>query len=263
MKQKTVQVFSNFLLYAAMVVVNTLAVVLPINNKSTGELSDMYPNLFVPAGITFSIWGVIYLALLSMCIYQIVSVIRKSEGVESISDIGWFFALSSGFNISWIFAWHYLHLTLSLLIMVFLLITLLIIYLRLEIGSKSVSWKERIFVHAPISIYFGWISVATIANATAFLVGKRWSGFLVPAEVWTILVISVGILLALLMIVLRRDLLYAAVIVWAFIGIIIKRSGIDLPSSRPIIVACWTGIIIITAIAILNTLRRKFCFVET
>jgi len=30
---------------------------------STGDLSDLYPNLFTPAGLTFSIWGLIYLAL--------------------------------------------------------------------------------------------------------------------------------------------------------------------------------------------------------
>jgi hypothetical protein len=46
-----------------MVIVNYLAVALSLNNKTTGELSDQHPNLFVPPGFTFSIWGVIYLLL--------------------------------------------------------------------------------------------------------------------------------------------------------------------------------------------------------
>jgi hypothetical protein len=42
------------------IVLNGLANALSINGKTTGELSDAYPNLFVPAGFTFSIWAIIY-----------------------------------------------------------------------------------------------------------------------------------------------------------------------------------------------------------
>ncbi|PLX06432.1 MAG: hypothetical protein C0596_18375 [Marinilabiliales bacterium] len=53
----------NVVLFIAMVYVNFLANSLPINGQSTGEISNAYSNLFAPAGITFSIWGIIYLAL--------------------------------------------------------------------------------------------------------------------------------------------------------------------------------------------------------
>lgn len=43
--------------FAAMLTANALANILPINGKSTGEVSDSYSNLFAPAGVTFSIWG--------------------------------------------------------------------------------------------------------------------------------------------------------------------------------------------------------------
>jgi len=33
-------------------------------------VSDSYPNLFAPAGLTFAIWGVIYLALAGYVLYQ-------------------------------------------------------------------------------------------------------------------------------------------------------------------------------------------------
>ncbi|MGL4282813.1 hypothetical protein [Eubacterium aggregans] len=49
--------------FLAMIIINMLAVLLPINGISTGAVSDAYPNLFAPAGITFSIWSVICLFL--------------------------------------------------------------------------------------------------------------------------------------------------------------------------------------------------------
>ena len=42
--------------YLAMVGMNVLANVLPLNGRRTGEVSDAYPSLFTPAGVTFSIW---------------------------------------------------------------------------------------------------------------------------------------------------------------------------------------------------------------
>ena len=55
--------FINLAAFLAVIVFNTLANSLPLNGRGTGELSDIYPNLFVPAGLTFSIWGLIYILL--------------------------------------------------------------------------------------------------------------------------------------------------------------------------------------------------------
>jgi hypothetical protein len=57
--------------YLAMVAVNYLANVLPLNSRRTGDVSDAYPSLFTPAGVTFSIWGVIYLLLGLHVLYQL------------------------------------------------------------------------------------------------------------------------------------------------------------------------------------------------
>lgn len=62
--------FTVAVTYLIMVIVNALANILPINGIDTGAISDSYPNLFAPAGLTFSIWGVIYLLLLGYTLYQ-------------------------------------------------------------------------------------------------------------------------------------------------------------------------------------------------
>jgi hypothetical protein len=44
----------NVVAFLATVAMNALANALPLNGKTTAELSDMYPNLFVPAGYVFA-----------------------------------------------------------------------------------------------------------------------------------------------------------------------------------------------------------------
>ena len=161
----------NLLGFLGTVVVNALASILPINNMKTGELSDLYPNLFVPAGLTFAIWGLIYVLLAIFVVYQLIpSVRRDAQKVDFVQKIGLLFFISSLANIGWIFAWHYKIVPLSLALMLILLGCLIAIYLRLNIGKSEAPKAEKYSVHLPFSVYLGWITIAAIANVTALLV---------------------------------------------------------------------------------------------
>ena len=227
-KKHFLLVAGNSVAVVATIIVNALAVILPLNGKSTNELSDAIPNLFVPAGITFSIWSIIYILLILFMVYQIFGVFKKGRtDLSYLEKIGGWFILASIANILWIFLWHYEYVSISLLAMLLLFFSLLMIYLRLGIGLSFVDLKEKIAVHTAISVYLGWITVATIANVTAVLV-KLDVGELVLGEMtWTILVIAVAALITILMIFRRRDVAYSLVIAWALLGIIIKRLGDD------------------------------------
>ena len=54
---------SNIVSTIIVFILNMMASMGMINNKTTGYLSDKLPNLFVPSGLTFSIWGLIYFLL--------------------------------------------------------------------------------------------------------------------------------------------------------------------------------------------------------
>jgi hypothetical protein len=234
--------------YLLVLVVNALANALPINNKTTGELSDQYPNLFVPAGLTFSIWGLIYLLLGVFVVYQLL--LRPRQGAPAPSflrRIGPAFVISSLANAGWIFAWHYERVLLSLIIMVILLLSLIRIYVRLGIGRPGALRKEKILVHLPFSVYLGWISIATIANATALLVHVRWNRFGLGEPFWTVMMIAAGIVLALLALYLRRDVFYALVVDWALAGILLKRLSVDPEPETGIIIALSVGLFLISA----------------
>lgn len=204
-------------------VVNTLANVLPINGIATGEVSALYPNLFVPSGYTFGIWGVIYLLLSIYVVYMLTTSFRKSSGDRSfITQSAPWFILSSLANMGWILAWHHLLTGLSVILMLILLVSLLMVYLKLGIGIRKNPPALRYLVHMPFSVYLGWISVATIANVTAWLVSIGWSGWGISPFIWTSLMILIAGLIGILMLYRRQDLLFNLILLWAFGGIITR-----------------------------------------
>ena len=218
----------NIIAVIITIIVNGLANLLPIGGKNTAELSDNIPNLFVPAGITFSIWGIIYLLIILFAIYLAKDLFKKEKTTKPfLEKTSFFFILASIANIVWIFLWHYEQVILSLLAMLVLFASLLVMYLRLNIGKEEVSLKEKLFIHVPISVYLGWITVATIANITAVLVTIGWDGFGVGEEIWTMLVMIVAAIITILMLIKRKDYAYNTVIIWALFGIYLKRMTND------------------------------------
>jgi hypothetical protein len=255
-KSQMVLSILNLLGFLGVVIINTLAVTLPINSKTTQDLSDQYPNLFVPAGLTFSIWGVIYLLLAIFVVYGLVSAFNKSSKASFFDKIGIIFFLSCIANVAWILAWHYEIVSLSLLIMLLLLACLLAIYLRLGIGKKGPAKKEQYLVHLPFSVYLGWITIATIANVTAWLVNLNWNGFRLSDQFWTVTVILVGIAITLANLAMRQDIFYALVVDWAILGIWLKRTSASDPAQAVIIVTI-AGIILISAGILIQLFRKR------
>ena len=238
---------TNVVGFVAVVVVNILANALPINGKTTAELSDSYPNLFVPAGYVFAIWGVIYLLLLAFTIYQ---ASPSRRGARFLDRIGWLFSLSCAANVVWIFLWHYELLFPSLVAMFGLLGSLILIYLRLDIGRGSPPREERLYVHLPFSVYLGWITVALIANVVAALVSINWDGFGLGEVTWTVAMIAVAVVLTLLNIQTRGDIGYALVIIWALGGIVAKQMAI-----QSIVLTAGLGMVVLAAFLAFKKLR--------
>jgi hypothetical protein len=134
---------------------------------------------------------------------------------------------------------------LSVIIMILFLIVLIILIHKVEIGKKIWTWWDKLLIQVPFSVYLGWISVATIANMSALLVNINWNMFWLSDIFWTIVVIIVAMLLALLSLYKHYNIPFALVIIWAFIGIIIKRVSIDPIYASSIIRTLWICIFII------------------
>lgn len=232
MKQKTILPYLNFTVLLATLGVNYLANALPINNQTTGEISDRFEVLFKPAGYAFSIWGLIYLGLLLFGIYQLLPRQRTS----SLTDkIGLFFILSCFANMSWILDWHYELFAFSVMVIIILLISLIIIYVRLGIGVEKVSLKEKWLVHQPFSLYLGWISVATIVNITVYLEWLNWGGFGLSPVFWFVVLSLVGLVLSFYIAFTRKDYVFNLVILWAYIAIAVQNAEVAVVSTISLI----------------------------
>ncbi len=205
--------------------VNILASALPLNGQNTGAISDRFQVYFVPAGYVFAIWGVIYLGWLAFAVYQF---LPAQQNNPRLQKLGYWFALSGVFNAAWLFCWHYNQFGLSVVVMLALLGTLIVSYLKLEVGRTRLSTAERWSVDLPFSVYLGWITVATVANLTDWLFSISWSGWGITAQAWAAILLAVASILGLLMALTRRDAGYLWVLVWSFLGIAVKQAEFPL-----------------------------------
>ena len=114
----------------------------------------------------------------------------------------------------------------SVIVMFLLLATLILIYLRLEVGKSRIRLCEKIAFHLPFSVYLGWITIASIANVAATLVSVKWNGFGISPETWAIIIAIVALLIAILVVITRKDIAYGLVVVWALLGIAVNKAQI-------------------------------------
>jgi hypothetical protein len=232
---------------AATLVVNALANILPLNGLRSGDVTLPYPVLFVPGAYVFSIWGVIYTGLIAYAIFQALAGQRENPRLRRTGGL---FVVASLANIGWIFAWHYRNFPLSMLFMLVLLGALIGIYLRLGTGRTRVSRAETWAVRVPFSIYLGWITVATIANAAQLLYTQGWDGWGIAPVTWTVIMLAAAVVISALVAVTRRDVAYLAVPVWALVGIAVRQTATPAVS-----VGAWIAAAIVAALLIWSAVR--------
>jgi len=246
--------WSNIIAFAFTVIINSLAGSTKlIGGVNTAQISDSNPTLITPAGYVFAIWGIIYVLLGVFVIFQ---ALPSQKEKEYTKKIGWLFVLSSIVNIAWLFLWQYKFLSLSVILMFLLLATLILIYLRLGIGKSKVTLLEKLAIHAPFSVYLGWITIASIADVSVTLVSINWNGFGIGPEIWATLIIIVALVITMLVLATRRDIAYSLVIVWALTGIAVKQSG----NQNVVMLTEASAIIVLLALAttiFLSKLKRR------
>ncbi|MDQ3290448.1 MAG: hypothetical protein M3Q05_04065, partial [Bacteroidota bacterium] len=198
----------NFIFFLVHLVPSQLTQFRLLNNQTIGDVSDKYPALFTPAGITFSIWGIIYLDLTAFCVYHLIKALRADATHEANQDVirlGYLFILNNLATGAWTFAWVYEQLGFSVVLILIQLITLIIIHVRLQIYNPARSAASRWFTQFPLSIYLGWICIATVANISSVLAGLGWDGYNLSGGFWTILMLGIATLITLFLVLKRRN----------------------------------------------------------
>lgn len=254
--------FFNLLFFSLMIGVNVLANTVPFGKGTTGAISSRYPNLYTPAPVTFSIWGVIYVLVGFYIVCQLGLFNSRAYSDNIVRVVGYWFIISCIMNICWIFSWHHDMILVSVLFMIGLLVSLIILTNKLSLGitdyvtdMQVIPLTARINIYA-FDVYLGWICAATIANISVLLVKIGWDRFGLSEEFLTVSVILVGAIIGALFIINSNRYMSALAIVWAYCGILIKhisKSGYD--GKYPvIIVVTIIGIFMILAAFIIKTI---------
>lgn len=235
----------------ATIAINALANILPFNGVTTAQVSDQLRSYFVPAGYVFSIWGVIYLLLLTFSIGYITLSEKQKEAAQKILPLYFF---SAFLNSIWIVLWHYGFFLTTVVVIVTLLVTLIMIYQELS-KNPPTNLKEKLILHVPFSVYLAWGSVATIANTSSVLWLLNWNGFGIQGQVWAAVLMIVAGILAVITSLRHKDLAFSAVIVWAITGIMVKFPN-ELPM-RYAGIAVVTGIVLVWATYLFKWLKTR------
>ena len=235
--------------------VNALANILPINGYNTGQISALYPNYFVPAGFTFSIWGVIYLLLIGFVFCSLFAAFGKFNVAAKacIEKAGPYFLITCLLNAGWILAWHYLYLGISLAIMIAFLVTLLLLYIAIRPMKNQMPFFYRLWTYHAFVVYLAWISVATIANVTALLVGFGWQGEPLSPQIWSMIMILVALVLGVFMVGKQKQPAFGFVLAWAFWGIYSAQS----PESRMIAFTAGPSLSFIFSLTVTILIKSK------
>jgi translocator protein len=207
----------------AMILVNILANTMPLGGVTTGEVSARFPTAITPAGYTFAIWTLIYAGLIGFSIYQALPAQDNNEAVRTVRIP---IVLSNLANIVWIYLWHHFEIRWSLLAISGLLAVLAYAYVqvdRIPARTEAELWLLRV----PLSVYLGWVTVATVVNTAVTLVYLGWGGLGLSDPMWGTLVLAVVALLCAALALYQADMALSLTFIWALVGI--ARGQADLP----------------------------------
>ena len=236
----------------SMLVNYILADVVQYNGLTTFEATQKINIYFLPARFAFLIWGFIFLGLIAYTVFQ---ALPSQKENDSLRKIGWWYVAGTLVIISWMISLHYQNFLLSTLTMTLVLISLLVIYHKLDIGIELVTPAMRILVHLPFSIYLGWITMASISNISNLLYSTGWNGFGISDKIWAVVMMVMTIVIAELTAFNRQDLAYLAVFVWSFIGLAVNNRGVS-----PVFeAACVSAgiVIVITMVTLIARTRMQ------
>ena len=221
--KRTLQI-SNGIALVSTIIINYLSNTGLINGTTIGGVSNKLITHFTPAGYAFSIWGLIYLLLIGFIFYQGKSLFTKSpQSDDVVLRIGWWFVISCIANSSWVFLWLYGYTETSCIAILILLFSLMKIVYHCRLELEYEPFSRILFVAWPFVFYAGWVTVASVANISAYLNKIDWDGYGISDDYWAIIMIIVAVIINLRAIYDRNLREFALVGAWALIAIGIRN----------------------------------------
>jgi hypothetical protein len=203
---------------------NVQSNIAPISGASIGEISNTQFRdvLITPANYAFAIWGLIYLGLFGFGFYQMQTAQRTHPTLRRSSDG---LTIASLAQIVWVLLFQMRFFVASGGAMVVILLALIYSDRSLKSADKTQRSLPKLWVDFPISIYLGWISVATIVNVAIALTAIGWQGGGISPSIWTAILIIVATGLGAIVCAKHQDFAFTAVTIWALVAIAVRHNS--------------------------------------
>ena len=214
-----------------------------------GGALDADATVLAPDRPAFSIWSVIYVLMLAYTVWQALPSQRARARQRAA---GWWVALTAVLNGAWLLASQFLTLIATVIAIVLLLVALAVTIRRLTLHPAE-SLLDSILFDGTVGLHLGWVSLATVANVTAWLTAE-----VAPAS-WADAADSVGVVVLVVVAVIGVALAWGAggriapalAMSWGLVWIGVARTTGE-PESTPVAVAAWiaAGVILASAVVV-------------
>ncbi len=264
MQNDKIRQFAVVFSIITMIVMNYLSNAGAFGGRTNGEISDKYHTLITPAGYAFAIWGVIFLSLLAFSIYQGLGAQQTNPRFRAI---GWWVVLNAFCNAIWSPLFNNEKIGIALLVILVMLASLVVIEHRLlesrhqpllatnpnaTLSEAKASVAETWLARIPFSVYFGWVTVATILNVAVYLKSTDFNLMGLDEQTWAVAILIVGLLVGAIVFNRYRSVAYILVFAWAYAAIAVEQEGVD---RIPLIAGA--GVIVAIVLAIMGFVWRK------
>ncbi len=238
-----------------------------LEGRTVGGMSDVYDTLFTPAGYAFSIWGVIFLGLIANATYQLWLAFRAGPpDDEALAEhrarfferLGPWLMLTNAANCLWIVLWLTERTAASVVVLTSMFVFLTLALSRLDTARWDAPMEVIGLVWWPLAIYAGWVTVAVLANLSAFLAKHDVvAGDSVP---WAIAMIALATAYNVTIVARRHLREHALVAVWAAIALAVRQWNGVAPVRWAALTAAALLLLVVSAHAFRH--RRTLPFVR-
>lgn len=220
-----------------------------VNELQDGALSAQGSYL-APAGPAFSIWSLIYIGLIAYTVWQALPAQRSDERQRLV---GWWIAGTMILNGLWLVTAQFLTLPLTVLVIALLLAALARVIILLN-RHRPRTIAERIVVDGSNGLHFGWVTIATVANTSAWLTQIAPASWADNADAWAVAVLVVVLVIGVASALLTKRIAPSLATAWGLAWLAVGRLTDEPDSTVTGIVAIIVAVLLVVA-GIIGMLR--------
>ena len=231
----TPETVTLWIVYALTLLGNVIIEAGQVGGNTSATVAYGVFTWFTPAGYVFSIWSLIYVALIGWLVAYTREAPLRAKRFTPVSVL---FIGSCVLNVLWLALWHFELVAVSFIVILAEWLVLAALYLNVRRTMKTASGR------VPVSIYTAWVTVATLANMAILVTRALDGGIPFFNGLFTILLTAGVLAFGYVMRKAYDDMAFQLVFLWALIGVGVNVSGASAFTAAVVFLLCVVGAIL-------------------